>query len=789
MMGIVGHLTKEQLLGQKARTVTTILAMAVAATLTLATLIGIYSARHSMYQKNIQSTGGMQFAISQLDRQTAKAIGKDSAIAQSVVYQRQGTVDIKEPGVAKTMASPLLTLPKAAMQRLVKPVVLAGRLPKQPNEAILAQDLVTKQNRIGQIIQSRQQGKNIQLKIVGSYRGYAGLLPPDGVLTLGTVTGSKGYTVAAAFKDYSNFYGKLQALTTQYQVHSRQLAINDLALERAGESRDVKLRVMFALLVAVILGVIGFVSLALIYTSINLSVRSQTQRYGLLRSIGATPKQLRRLVYSQAAMLAFPAFLIGIGMGIGGLAVAFHILNQRFMVQGNTFRLFLVIDWWPIFLGAIFMFLVTLVAAWRPAHRAASVSPIAAVKMLPESVKISRRSRRPSPIERLFRSPTAKLAYKQYRRLGWSKLTMIATLSLSLMIFIGLTGFFRSVLTLNNETFTQQADVTIASTAAVDAIPWTFEPSKDAGIKQATVTGTKQMQLAHAPKAFGDKVNVIVVSNRLFQTAFQNQPTVLTSSQLVVNSKTGQREQRWQLPRDFSGTLQLINRRGEKQFTYPIRVVTKTTAAFGKWQFGDQSGLVLSRDRYLKLLKALAINDRELDYSIQTRLTQAKFHDSVAKILRKMVPQGALNDQIANRAQESSFGLAIQVMVYGFLTLLTLVSLANIVNHIFANLLQRRRSLAMLQSVGMTPRQITSMIGLENGFLFGTSLVIGSILGTGLTWLLYRVANTGIAFNYRVPWQEILIAGGMLMLIWAVFTGVSHQILKHQDLDQLIRLS
>ena len=38
MMGIVGHLTKEQLLGQKARTVTTILAMAVAATLTLATL-------------------------------------------------------------------------------------------------------------------------------------------------------------------------------------------------------------------------------------------------------------------------------------------------------------------------------------------------------------------------------------------------------------------------------------------------------------------------------------------------------------------------------------------------------------------------------------------------------------------------------------------------------------------------------------------------------------------------------------------------------------------------------
>lgn len=49
----------------------------------------------------------------------------------------------------------------------------------------------------------------------------------------------------------------------------------------------------------------------------------------------------------------------------------------------------------------------------------------------------------------------------------------------------------------------------------MDAIPWTFEPLEDAGKKQATVTGTKQMQLADAPKAFGDKINKIVVVDRL----------------------------------------------------------------------------------------------------------------------------------------------------------------------------------------------------------------------------------------------------------------------------------
>ncbi|MDN6116608.1 MAG: FtsX-like permease family protein, partial [Lacticaseibacillus paracasei] len=126
--------------------------------------------------------------------------------------------------------------------------------------------------------------------------------------------------------------------------------------------------------------------------------------------------------------------------------------------------------------------------------------------------------------------------------------------------------------------------------------------------------------------------------------------------------------------------------------------------------------------------------------------------------------------------------------VYGFLTLLTLVSLANIVNHIFANLLQRRRSLAMLQSVGTTPGQIVRMLALENGFLFGTSMVIGSLLGTLLGWILHQAVNTGITMAFQVPWLEMGMAGLALLAIWGIFAGISFQIMRHQYIDQLIRV-
>ncbi len=140
MMGIVGHLTeKEQLFGGKKRDgMTTILAMAIAAALTLAT-----SNRHLFGEtfdvsKEYPKYWRHAVAISQLDRQTAKAMGKTSAIAKSVVYQRQGTVNVlRNRESRKTMASPLLTLPKAAMQRLVKPVVLAGALPNSQTKPFL----------------------------------------------------------------------------------------------------------------------------------------------------------------------------------------------------------------------------------------------------------------------------------------------------------------------------------------------------------------------------------------------------------------------------------------------------------------------------------------------------------------------------------------------------------------------------------------------------------------------------------------------------------------------------
>lgn len=787
-MGTMTHLVWRQLIKEKARTFTTILAMAVAATLTVATLIGINSARHSMYQDNIQNTGGLQFVLSKVNQETALAIQKKADISESVRYQQQGQISFADQ-VPNQPDSPLLMLPKPALQRLIQPILLEGRLPQNEQEVMLAQDLISDVYAVGKTVAAQRNGQRVVLKIVGSYRGYAGLMASDGAVTTGHFDGTKNYAVAAAFGNYGNFYAKLKKLTAQYHVGSDQQRMNELALERAGESRDVKVRAMFVLLVIVVLSVIGLVSLALIYTSINLSVQAQTQRYGLLRSIGATPRQIRQSVYLQALTLVLPAILLGLLAGIGGLSLAFHELNRIFKASGNTFQLLLTISWWPILVSGFFMLLVTLLAARRPAKRAAQVSPIAAARAQSASRKVSQRMLRQGMLGRFLPTPIAKLAYKHYRRLGWSKVTMMTTLALSLMIFIGFTSFFRGMLTFSDETISRQADVTITKTQSLASANFSFNPRRLPGVKRGTVTGTTQVGLKNAPQAFHDRLNVIVVSDQTFGTVFKDQPTIITGSRLVTSSKTGKRQQQWDTPKDFAGTLELANEQSsQKTLTQPMKVVTKTAAEMTDWLVSDQSGLVLSASRFRQISQALQIKNDDITYAIQVLLIKPSFHETVASALRHELPHAALFDQIENDARGSSFQLAIQVMVYGFLTLLTLVSLANIVNHIFANLLQRRRSLAMLQSVGTTPGQIVRMLALENGFLFGTSMVIGSLLGTLLGWILHQAVNTGITMAFQVPWLEMGMAGLALLAIWGIFAGISFQIMRHQDIDQLIRV-
>jgi putative ABC transport system permease protein len=97
----------------------------------------------------------------------------------------------------------------------------------------------------------------------------------------------------------------------------------------------------------------------------------------------------------------------------------------------------------------------------------------------------------------------------------------------------------------------------------------------------------------------------------------------------------------------------------------------------------------------------------------------------------------------------------MQIFVYGFVSVISLVSITNIVNTISTNINLRKKELAIISSIGVTPQGFNKMIYLES-FLYGAlSLIYGIPIGIGLITIMNKTVSEVIEFGLILPWEAI----------------------------------
>ncbi|WP_028263873.1 ABC transporter permease [Atopobium fossor] len=146
----------------------------------------------------------------------------------------------------------------------------------------------------------------------------------------------------------------------------------------------------FGVFLAVIISV---ASIVLIYNSFAISVAERTRQFGLLSSLGASKKQMRRTVYLESILIGVIGIPLGIIAGIGGVAAALQIAKQGFTVllnsnDGQTVSL--SVSSFALALSAAFELVVLLIGAAVPALRASRLSPMSAIRQTAD-IKMSKR--------------------------------------------------------------------------------------------------------------------------------------------------------------------------------------------------------------------------------------------------------------------------------------------------------------------------------------------------------------------------------------------------------------
>ena len=123
---------------------------------------------------------------------------------------------------------------------------------------------------------------------------------------------------------------------------------------------------------------------------------------------------------------------------------------------------------------------------------------------------------------------------------------------------------------------------------------------------------------------------------------------------------------------------------------------------------------------------------------------------------------------------------------YGFIVLISLIAAANVFNTISTNIALRRRELAVLQSVGMSRRDVYRMMNFECLRYGLKSLLWGLPVSAAVCWLIYRSVDTGYETAFTIPWVSVAIAVvSVFAVVFATMLYAMHKLRRDNIIDIL----
>ena len=176
-------------------------------------------------------------------------------------------------------------------------------------------------------------------------------------------------------------------------------------------------------LIAVMLLII-FTGYLIIYNIFQISVSNDVRFYGLLKTIGTTGKQIKRIISQQAFLLSALGIPIGLAVGYGVGVVMTGIVVSQLNGIVLTYSISPV-----IFLGAAAFSLVTVwLSCRKPRRMAAKISPVEAVRYT-DNASVRRKSRKGGKGASIFRMAMANLGRNRSK-------TVITVISMSFAVVI-----------------------------------------------------------------------------------------------------------------------------------------------------------------------------------------------------------------------------------------------------------------------------------------------------------------------------------------------------------------
>ena len=559
-----------------------------------------------------------------------------------------------------------------------------------------------------------------------------------------------------------------------------------------------------------VLGLLGFTALLILVGSclfvsniLSLSVQHDIRFYGMLKTLGTSPRQLRTLVRAKAILAALAGLVPGL---LAAMLLCLEVVPRvlETLTNDNMSAMPRTVNFYPvIFLGTIlFVALTVALSSWKPARLAGKISPMQALSYtgLPGGRR-GKTGRRTG-----LRSMALHNVFRQKKQ----AVRVFASLTLGAVLILAVNSVFHLDMP---EYDTSGYDITIYSS-------WQTNPEEDSifaqtlnhsameaitqldGIQEIEITRESRLYIQSDPKVLwpyakqwarrASKDDPAAVEERMeaYQASagkFEDthavtlelsvleeynqtaeQPVDLNAfaagdTLLVYDSSREMVDQ----PEDLSGmvgqTLSIRGRDGQVQsFTIGGVVSENIPLKIAPGGTDHVPGVLVSQAGMDRInpdadIQYICINAKEgqlmtLDQAIQEILAVAPGHVEYVSAARAQADY-AHNQQ------------TVALVGNGVCILMVLMGLMNYVNVMATSVQTRRRELSMMESLGMTRRQLRAVVMWEGGIYAVLSSVL-FLAGCGILWAAFSDTHidTGVlAFSF--VWPPRLVAGLVLALL------------------------
>lgn len=547
------------------------------------------------------------------------------------------------------------------------------------------------------------------------------------------------------FESAANAAKAIGELQSQYNLAEESISENTGVMGMAGQSSNKSMNNFYGI-AGILFVLVLLAGVLMISGSMNSNIARRTQFFGMMRCIGASKQQIIRFVRLEALNWCKSAIPIGIIMGT---VISWGICGAlRYGIGGEfttmpVFKVSLV----GIVSGAAVGIVTVLLAAQSPAKRAAKVSPMSAV---------SGNNEHTSSVRHAAKTDFGKIDYvlgihhATASTKNWVLLT--ASFALSIILFLSFSVLMDMVRLLLPSMNVTSADFVIAGYSNELCL------ERDMVEKIRKIDGVANAYgscyIADIPASSSrsgiDHINIVSYDNTLMDYA------KATTVQGTLDDVYG----------DSSKAATVFNKNNILQVGDTIQIgdaEIEISCVLSQGLFGDDLILICSQQTFDRIM------GQENYGLIGIQLEKDATEETAAQIRSFENDKIIVTDQRETNRTDRSTYWASRIVCYGFLAIIAVITLFNIINSISMSVSARTRQYGAMRAVGMDSRQLTRMISAE-AFTYAVSgLILGCVIGIPLSSFLYKVM---ITHHFGISWHLPIV----LLAIVTIFVLASASI-------------